>query len=221
MTVSLGCLWRTLDRLGLRLKKSRFVPPTRKASASSAPSPTVIGRRRLSSPACAAMGSLLPSSSWTDQRRMVPHLCREGARTDAAARRHRDPGQSQLAQRRRRARDHRGTRRHAPDLNPIEQLFAKLKALLRKAAARLRSARNATALKAPLRVRCECGARGDTCGWRLSSCADCVNLSGFVSCCGALRGAQCRRAPQSCGNRIPTNSCLCYANAVPSRRDAE
>ena len=94
MTVSLGCLWRTLDRLGLRLKKSRFVPPTRKASASSAPSPTVIGRRRLSSPACAAMGSLLPSSSWTDQRRMVPHLCREGARTDAAARRHRDPGQA-------------------------------------------------------------------------------------------------------------------------------
>ena len=110
---------------------------------------------------------------------------------------------------------------YSPDLNPIEQLFAKLKALLRKAAARLRSARNATALKAPLRVRCECGARGDTCGWRLSSCADCVNLSSFVSCCGALRGAQCRRAPQSCGNRIPTNSCLCYANAVPSRRDAE
>ncbi len=67
----------------------------------------------------------------------------------------------------------------------------------------------ATALLAPLRVRCECGARGDTCGWRLSSCADCVNLSVFVSCCGALRGAQCRRAPQSCGNRIPTNSCLC------------
>ena len=113
MTVSLGCLWRTLDRLGLRLKKSRFVPPTGKASASSAPSPTVIGRRRLSSPACAAMGSLLPSSSWTDQRRMVPHLCREGARTDAAARRHRHPGQSQLAQGRRRARDRRGARRQA------------------------------------------------------------------------------------------------------------
>lgn len=37
----------------------------------------------------------------------------------------------------------------------------------------------------------------------------------FVSCCGALRGAQCRRATQSCGNRIPTNSCLCYVNAVP------
>jgi len=66
---------------------------------------------------------------------------------------------------------------YSPDLNPIEQLFAKLKALLRKAAARLRSARNATALKAPLRVRCECGARGDTCAWRPSSCADCVNLS--------------------------------------------
>src|SRR5215813_14306860 len=114
----------------------------REASASSAPSPTVIGRRRLSSPACAAMGSLLPSSSWTDQRRMAAHLCREGARTDAAARRHRDLGQSQLAQGRRRARDRRGARRQAalprysPDLNPIEQLFAKLKALLRKAAAR-------------------------------------------------------------------------------------
>jgi hypothetical protein len=143
VTVSLGCLWRTLDRLGLRLKKSRFVPPSRKASASSAPSPTVIGRRRLSSPACAAMGSLLPSSSWTDQRRMVPHLCREGARTDAAARRQRDPGQSQLAQGRRRARDRRGAWRQAAlpaalfaRPQPIEQLFAKLKALLRKAAAR-------------------------------------------------------------------------------------
>src|SRR5262245_57980909 len=61
---------------------------------------------------------------------------------DAAARRHRNPGQSQLAQGRRRARDRRGARRQAalprysPDLNPIEQLFAKLKALLRKAAAR-------------------------------------------------------------------------------------
>jgi len=29
VTVSLGCLWRTLDRLGMRLKKSRFVPPSR------------------------------------------------------------------------------------------------------------------------------------------------------------------------------------------------
>ena len=29
VTVSLGCPWRTLDRLGLRLKKSRFVPPSR------------------------------------------------------------------------------------------------------------------------------------------------------------------------------------------------
>ena len=50
---------------------------------------------------------------WTDQRRMVPHLCREGARTDAAARRHRGPGQSQLAQGRKRARDRRGARRQA------------------------------------------------------------------------------------------------------------
>ncbi len=29
VTVSLGCLWRTLGRLGLRLKKSRFMPPSR------------------------------------------------------------------------------------------------------------------------------------------------------------------------------------------------
>jgi hypothetical protein len=74
---------------------------------------------------------------------------------------------------------------------------------------------------AALRVRCECGARDDTCAWRLSSCADCVNLSVFVSCCGALRGAQCRRATQSFGNRIPPDSCLCYVNAVPSRPDAK
>jgi hypothetical protein len=74
---------------------------------------------------------------------------------------------------------------------------------------------------AALRVRCECDARSDTCAWRLSSCADCVNLSVFVSCCGALRGAQCRRATQSFGNRIPPDSCLCYVNAVPSRRDAK
>src|SRR5262245_30304930 len=77
------------------------------------------------------------------------------------------------------------------------------------------SARNATALKAPLRVRCECGARGDTCAWRPSSCADCVNLSVFVSCCCTLRGAQRRRATQSCGNRIPTDSCLCYVMPCP------
>lgn len=31
ITVSLGCLWRTLDRLGLRLKKSRFGRPNRTA----------------------------------------------------------------------------------------------------------------------------------------------------------------------------------------------
>ena len=30
---------------------------------------------------------------------------------------------------------------------------------------------------AALRVRCECGARGDTCAWRPSSCTDCVDLS--------------------------------------------
>ena len=74
---------------------------------------------------------------------------------------------------------------------------------------------------AALRVRCECGARGDTCAWRLSSCAECVNLSVFVSCCGALRGALCRRATQSFDNRIPPDSCLCYVNAVPSCRDAK
>src|SRR4029077_18119323 len=40
-------------------------------------------------------------------------------------------------------------------------------------------------------------------------------LVSTVSCCGALKDAQCRRATQSCGNCIPTISFLCYVNAVP------
>jgi hypothetical protein len=39
-------------------------------------------------------------------------------------------------------------------------------------------------------------------------------LVSTVSCCGALKDAQCRRATQSCGNCIPTISFLCYVNAV-------
>src|SRR5262245_47723361 len=80
VTVSLGCLWRTRDRLGLRLKKSRFMPPSRTG-------------RTWRRPALRWAHCSL-RHRWADQRRMVPHLCREGARTDAAARRHRDPGQS-------------------------------------------------------------------------------------------------------------------------------
>ena len=57
--------------------------------------------------------------------------------------RYRRDGQSPQPQSRRHPRSHRGRRRRAalparlsPDFNPIEQFFAKLKALLRKAAAR-------------------------------------------------------------------------------------
>ena len=56
-------------------------------------------------------------------------------------------GQPGRAQGRRHPPGHRGRRRstaylppYSPDLNPIEQLFAKLKALLRKAATRTKAA---------------------------------------------------------------------------------
>jgi transposase len=70
----------------------------------------------------------------------------EGARAHAQARRHRHHGQSRLTQRQGRAPPHSRRRRlplrlakvlkYSPDLNPIEQLFAKLKHWLRKAAKR-------------------------------------------------------------------------------------
>ena len=82
---------------------------------------------------------------------MVRSVGQSGTRPYAQARRCRDPRQPARAQRHRRARGDRGTRREAalpaaprlrggrlysPDFNPIENAFAKLKALLRKAAAR-------------------------------------------------------------------------------------
>ena len=70
-------------------------------------------------------------------------LAARGAAVRARPRRH---GQPRLPQGRRSARGHRGSRRDAetllylppysPDFNPIENAFAKLKALLRKAAER-------------------------------------------------------------------------------------
>ena len=78
-----------------------------------------------------------------DERRHLQGLDRADARPGAAAGRHRDHGQSRRSQsRRHRESDHRSRRRAAlsaallADLNPIEQAFAKLKALLRKAAER-------------------------------------------------------------------------------------
>jgi hypothetical protein len=60
---------------------------------------------------------------------VLPRLCRAGGGSHAAPRRYRDHGQAQLAQ---------GCRfpPYSPDLNPIEQAFAKLKALLRANALR-------------------------------------------------------------------------------------
>ena len=74
----------------------------------------------------------------------LPGLCRADAGPGTAAGRHRDHGQPRRPQGRRRRGGDRGGGRprlrylppYSPDLNPIEQAFAKLKALLRKAAER-------------------------------------------------------------------------------------
>ena len=71
-------------------------------------------------------------------------LCRTGSRARASPRRHRRDGQPAGPQDKRRARGHREGRGkrllflppYSPDFNPIEMAFSKLKALLRKAAAR-------------------------------------------------------------------------------------
>ena len=76
-----------------------------------------------------------------DQRRKLPRLRRAVPGADAAARRHRHHGQSGLAQGPRVSAASSAPPAHtlfflppySPDLNPIEQVFAKLKALLRKA----------------------------------------------------------------------------------------
>ena len=78
-----------------------------------------------------------------DERRGLPGLGRADAGAGAAAGRHRRHGQPRRPQgrRRREAIEARGAELrylppYSPDLNPIEQAFAKLKALLRKAAER-------------------------------------------------------------------------------------
>jgi hypothetical protein len=62
--------------------------------------------------------------------------CVRHMRAEPQPRRRRRHGQPAGSQGRRRPRDDRGGPPRLPDLNPIEQAFAKLKALLRKAAAR-------------------------------------------------------------------------------------
>jgi hypothetical protein len=82
-------------------------------------------------------------SGWIHDRGMLRRLRPADPGTNAAAGRHRDPRQSPRAQKRCRARRYRGSRRADAvppaifaDFNPIENAFSKLKAILRKAAAR-------------------------------------------------------------------------------------
>jgi transposase len=87
----------------------------------------------------------------TDQRRPVRHRCRAGAGANPGTRRHRHPRAEGNAERYNLA-SHKGRRArrairqagahllflppYSPDLNPIEQLFAKLKHLMRAASPR-------------------------------------------------------------------------------------
>ena len=78
-----------------------------------------------------------------DERRGLHRLCREVLAPDPQPRRHRRPGQPAGPQGQRRTGCDRARRSEAlflppysPDFNPIEQAFAKIKALLRRAAAR-------------------------------------------------------------------------------------
>src|SRR5277367_5253300 len=82
-------------------------------------------------------------SRGADRRRQLPPLCGEGPTPDASSRRYRGHGQLGQPQKQNRAPAHplRGSQALLPakiltDLNPIEQVFAKLKHFLRKAAAR-------------------------------------------------------------------------------------
>src|SRR4051812_25150762 len=79
----------------------------------------------------------------THRWRELPDLCREGSPADPSPRRYRRSGQSRQPQKQSRAPAYPLRRsqavlpaKYSPDLNPIEQVFAKLKHLLRKAAAR-------------------------------------------------------------------------------------
>jgi hypothetical protein len=79
----------------------------------------------------------------SDQRRALSRLCRAVPDPNSQAQRHRRSRQSRIAQRKGGAPGNQGRRRaspvpskYSPDLNPIEQVFAKLKGHVRKAAPR-------------------------------------------------------------------------------------
>lgn len=76
----------------------------------------------------------------TDRWRKLPGLGHAVPRANPQTRRHRHHGQSVVSQGRWHSPGNRSRRRYlppySPDLNPIEQVFAKLEAVLRKAAAR-------------------------------------------------------------------------------------
>ena len=89
------------------------------------------------------------------QRRALPRLCRTVPRADAEAGRRGDPRQSRLPQGKGGAQGDPGCPeaassflpKYSPDLNPIEQVFAKFKTLLRKAEARSYEAINLRGLR--------------------------------------------------------------------------
>ena len=94
-------------------------------------------------------GSPRPACSMAQSMARLPRLRRAGPAADTASRRHRRDGQSRHSQSKavREAIRSVGALRlflpaYSPDLNPIEQVFAKLKTLLRKARARTGDAVN-------------------------------------------------------------------------------
>ena len=121
------------------------------AVRTSAPRPAPAGQRasrslenhHLRRRAAAHRPSRALRARWSDQPRRVRGLRREGSRPGAEARRRGGHGQPVEPQGAKRASADRGRRSdaallppHSPDFNPIENAFAKLKALLRKAAER-------------------------------------------------------------------------------------
>ena len=104
---------------------------------------TATGRRPPSSPACASRHGRAHGARRADQRRAFESLCRAGPGSRAPPRRRRRHGQPLQPQGAEGPRDDRGAGAellflppYSPDFNPIENAFAKLKALLRKAAER-------------------------------------------------------------------------------------
>jgi hypothetical protein len=113
----------------------------RAASAWSPPCPWPLADHHLRRRAARERHRRAAGARWSDDRPGVLRLRRAVPGAGAGTRRRRGARQPRRAQGRRRPPGARRGRRLAPlpaspDLNPIEQLFAKLKALLRKAAAR-------------------------------------------------------------------------------------